>query len=100
MPYATLTRSINRLCPKIGLEPFVPKDIRRTVKTLMGFAGIRKEDRDKFQNHAMTDVSSRHYDRYDYLAEKRQVMAVWDVYLNSVLAGEVKTNVIPLRMAN
>lgn len=100
MPYATLTRSINRLCPKIGLEPFVPKDIRRTVKTLMGFAGIRKEDRDKFQNHAMTDVSSRHYDRYDYLAEKRQVMAVWDVYLNSILAGEVKTNVIPLRIAN
>lgn len=97
MPYATLTRSINRLCPKIGLEPFVPKDIRRTVKTLMGFAGIRKEDRDKFQNHAMTDVSSRHYDRYDYLAEKRQVMAVWDAYLNNILAGEVKTKVVPIR---
>lgn len=100
MPYATLTRSINRLCPKIGLEPFVPKDIRRTVKTLMGFAGIRKEDRDKFQNHAMTDVSSRHYDRYDYLAEKRQVMAVWDAYLNSILAGEPKTNIVTLRIAN
>lgn len=100
MPYTTLTRAINRLCPKVGLEPFVPKDIRRTVKTLMGFAGIRKEDRDKFQNHAMTDVSSRHYDRYDYLAEKRQVMLVWDDYLKTVLAGVSKSNVVPLRVAN
>lgn len=94
MPYATLTRAINRICPKVGLDPFVPKDIRRTVKTLMGFAGIRKEDRDKFQNHAMTDVSSRHYDRYDYLAEKRQVMAVWDDYLKTILTGEPKANIV------
>ena len=96
--HTTISHAIKKLCPRIEIEAFQPKDIRRTVKTLMGFCGIRKEDRDRFQNHALTDVSSRHYDRYDYLAEKRQVMAVWDAYLKSILAGAPKTNVIPLRM--
>jgi integrase len=95
--YDTLSHAIKKLCPRIHMNPFVPKDIRRTVKTLMGFAGIRKEDRDRFQNHAMTDVSSRHYDRYDYLAEKRQVMVVWDAYLKTILAGSPQTNVVQLR---
>lgn len=93
----TLAKAITKLCNRIELEQFQAKDIRRTVKTLMGFAGIRKEDRDRFQNHALTDVSSRHYDRYDYLAEKRQVMAVWDEFLKAILAGEAQTNVVQLR---
>lgn len=56
--YHTIGRAIHRLCERTEMEMFVPRDIRRTVKTLMGFAGIRKEDRDRFQNHALTDVSS------------------------------------------
>jgi integrase len=94
----TLSHALTKLCRRINTEHFQPKDIRRTVKTLMGFAGIRKEDRDRFQNHAMTDVSSRHYDRYDYLAEKRQTMAVWDAYLKTILAGSPQTNVVQLRV--
>lgn len=97
--HKTIAQATATLCRKTGIEHFQPKDLRRTVKTLMGFAGIRKEDRDRFQNHALTDVSSRHYDRYDYLAEKRQVMAVWDAYLQSMLAGTPKSNVVPLRAA-
>ena len=99
MEYHRVSRAIHRLCERSAMPMFTPRDIRRTVKTLMGFCGIRKEDRDRFQNHAMNDVSSKHYDRYDYLAEKRQVMAVWDTYLKSILTGEPKTNVIQLRVA-
>lgn len=93
----TLSHAVRKLCKRTGIEPFVPKDIRRTVKTLMGAAGIRKEDRDRFQNHALSDVSSKHYDRYDYLAEKRQVMAVWDAYLKTIFAGEPAASVVQLR---
>jgi hypothetical protein len=46
--------------------------LRRTAKTIMGRLGVSKEIRDRLQNHAATDVSSKHYDRYDYLAEKKQ----------------------------
>ena len=72
-------------------EPFVAKDIRRTWKTLAGDAGVSKEMRDRLQNHAQkSDISARHYDRYDYLAERRAAMAKWAEYLELVLSGEIK----------
>ncbi|UOG93668.1 MAG: site-specific integrase [Candidatus Thiothrix sulfatifontis] len=94
----TLSHAITKLCRRINLEHFQPKDIRRTAKTLMGFAGISKEARDRFQNHALTDVSSKHYDRYNYLAEHRQTSAVWDAYLQNILAGSPQANVVQLRV--
>ncbi len=69
---------------------FIPRDIRRTVKTLMGKAGIDKAIRDRLQNHALQDVSSKHYDRYDYLSEKRQALKVWSDYLELVLHPDKK----------
>lgn len=73
-----------------GARPFVPRDIRRTWKTLGGRAGISKEDRDRLQNHSKSDVSSRHYDRYDYIKEKRAAVKKWQAFLSAMLAGEVK----------
>ena len=55
---------------------FVPRDARRTFKTLAGDAGLSKEMRDLLQNHTTkSDVSSRHYDRYSYLPERRAAVA-------------------------
>jgi hypothetical protein len=59
---------------------FSNRDIRRTWKTLAGHAGLTKEERDLIQNHKKPDVSSRHYDRYDYLSEKREAMAKWETW--------------------
>jgi len=73
-----------------GFPPFNARDLRRTWKTLAGEAGISKEMRDKLQNHAQRgDVSSRHYDRYDYLVEKRAAMEKWSAYLGLVIEGKV-----------
>lgn len=63
-------------------RPFVARDIRRTCKTLMGELGISKELRDRLQNHALNDVSSKHYDRYEYLPEKRRALEAWERKLN------------------
>jgi integrase len=89
-----------------GFPPFTARDLRRTWKTLAGDAGIPKEMRDRLQNHAQRgDVSSRHYDRYDYLPERRAAMAKWAAYLDLVIAGKVDEiggaidNVVPLRKA-
>lgn len=68
-------------------EPFTPRDVRRTWKTLAGMAGVDKEMRDRLQHHAMRDVGSMHYDRYDYLPEKRAAMKVWSDWLDRTLAG-------------
>lgn len=78
---------------------FTPRDLRRTWKTLAGAAGISKEMRDRLQNHARSDVSSRHYDRYDYLVEKRAAMKVWEGYLDRILAGDLDNPVSRLPAA-
>ena len=81
----SLPQACQRFCQQTGFTKFSPRDLRRTWKTLTGKAGISKFDRDRYQNHLGNDVSSRHYDRYDYLAEKRQVAKVWNAYLSDIL---------------
>jgi integrase len=69
-----------------GVVPVVTnRDLRRTWKTLAGKAGISKEIRDRIQNHALGDVSSRHYDRWSYMPEKRAAMKKWDAYVRGLL---------------
>ena len=93
---ASLARAFQRYCVKTEAEPFTPRDLRRAAKTHMGEARISKEIRDRLQNHALSDISSKHYDRYDYLDEKRQAVETWDRYLAAIVAGR-KSNVVPLQ---
>jgi integrase len=70
-----------------GVIPVVTnRDLRRTWKTLAGKAGVPKEIRDRIQNHALHDVSSKNYDRWNYMPEKRAGMAKWDKFVRALLA--------------
>lgn len=81
------SQALSRLLNKIKMEKFVPRDLRRTFKTLTGKAGITKDIRDRLQNHALQDVSSKHYDLYDYLPEKRIAIKTWNNYLKNILTN-------------
>jgi integrase len=83
------SQAITRLLTTVPINKFVPRDLRRTFKTLTGKAGISKEVRDRLQNHALTDVSSLHYDKYDYLKEKIEAMEIWNNYLENILSNEI-----------
>jgi len=85
----TIAGVIRDFCKK-KIDKFVARDIRRTFKTLAGKAGISKELRDRLQNHALKDVSAIHYDRYDYLPQKREAMKVWNDYLKLILNPDGK----------
>jgi len=89
---ATIAKVIRDFCKQKGIDKFIARDIRRTFKTLAGKAGISKELRDRLQNHVLQDVSSRHYDRYDYLPEKRAGMKVWNDYLNLIINPDKKVS--------
>lgn len=66
---------------------FKASDFRRTWKTLAGQAGVTKYVRDLLQNHLVgSQVSSRHYDRYEALAEKREGVAVWQSWVEKQAA--------------
>jgi len=70
--------------------PFTLRDIRRTCKTLMGVAGIEKELKDRIHGHAFSDVSSKHYDRYDYFKEKQAGLVRWGAWLwDSVVTADL-----------
>lgn len=85
----SLSRAIARYRSKTEIRPFIPRDIRRTCKTLMGELGISKAIRDRLQNHALHDVSSKHYDRYEYMPEKLRALEVWEQKLNEVTVDNV-----------
>ncbi|OAT38125.1 integrase [Enterobacter soli ATCC BAA-2102] len=64
-----LSDNVERFCKKHQVNKFIPRDFRRTFKTLAGQLKITKEIRDRIQHHALHDVSSVHDDRYDYSEE-------------------------------
>ena len=66
------------------------------IKTRMGELGIAKDVRDRLQNHAAMDVSAKHYDRYDYMVEKRAAAERWCDFLEVTISGG---NVVPMRKA-
>jgi integrase len=61
------------------------RDLRRTWKTLAGKAGLPKEIRDRLQNHTLQDVSSKSYDRWNYMPEKRAGMEKWNDFVVAML---------------
>lgn len=84
-----------RMRGRIGVGDFSVRDLRRTWKTLAGEAGLPKEDRDRLQNHGRWDVSTKHYDRWQYMPEKRAAMAQWSAWLDELLQPKVT----PIRRA-
>ena len=81
----TFTQSIRRFCKKSKVTPFTPRDLRRTCKTMMSRYQIgTKEIRDRIHNHAINDVSSKHYDWYDYRKEKLTVLNKWAKFLKEL----------------
>lgn len=100
MPTSTLNRAMTRFCEQYELERFNPRDIRRTCKSRMGELGLSKEIRDRLHNHALSDVSTKHYDRYDYLREKSIAIKAWDHLLSTIILGSninTHTNLIKLK---
>ncbi|EAB6210176.1 site-specific integrase [Salmonella enterica] len=77
-------KQLRKFCERAPFNKFTPRDIRRTFKTLAGDMGISTEMRDRLQNHKRPGVSAKHYDRYDYLKEKREIIEEWELRLLSL----------------
>lgn len=81
----SLNQAIRRWCDLNQVERFQTRDLRRTWKTLTAEAGIDRFTRDVIQQHAKGDTASKHYDRAEYMTEKRAAMQRWNEYLVGVL---------------
>jgi integrase len=73
-------------------------DLRRTLATRLAALGISREVRDRCLNHIGSDVGTKHYNRYEFLAEKREAFTRWSTVLGSILHG-TSAAVVPIARA-
>ena len=86
--YDSLTKPVAVFVKQSGMPSFSARDLRRTFKTLAGSMGISLEMRNRLQGHALVDVGSVYYDRFDYLDQKRNSMQVWASGLTKIIGSK------------
>ncbi|WP_422507101.1 site-specific integrase [Stenotrophomonas sp. GZD-301] len=80
-------------CDELEGPRFTPGDLRRTVETRLAAAGYSEEVRGHVQSHGLSGVQKRHYNMYEYDAEKRAAIAA----LYDLLTGKAAT-ITPIRL--
>jgi integrase len=91
---------------KTKAQNFGPHDIRRTITTrLMALSanrGFHPAHVERLLSHAVNSGKAiSHYDHYDYMAEKRTLVDIWETELLRIVGGaEPPENVLPLRPVN
>lgn len=83
----SLSQALLRNQNNIGIEHFVPHDLRRTASSYMTGSGISRSVVQKVLNHVEPGVTAV-YDRYSYDKEKKGAMIKWDRTLQAILSGE------------
>ena len=63
------------------LESWSPANFRSTVKTRLGELGYSSEWRNRLQNHGQQGVDVKHYDRWDFLKQKRTMLEDFESHL-------------------
>lgn len=102
--YRSLSKAVSRFCTpapqskRQAFPKFTPRDLRRSFKTLTGLMGLSKDIRDRLQAHALSDIASKHYDRYDYLTEKCEAMEAWNAWLTEIVSVK-GADVVDIRAA-
>lgn len=71
----------------MNTEPFVLRDIRRTCETMLAGLGVSKDVRAQLLSHGLSGVQSAHYDRYEYINEKRNALELWERRLDEISGG-------------
>ena len=59
-------------------------DLRRTCETLLARQGVNTDLRAQIQSHGLGGVQNRHYNRHDYMTEKRAALTAWSAWLASL----------------
>lgn len=101
----TLTNCVRDISKVLKKEKQIPKfgqrDLRRTAETMLQKLGIDKEVRAHLLSHGRTKgVQGKHYERYDFLSEKRAALEKWARHLERIISGKsAKVVQIPERAA-
>lgn len=96
--YGVLQNRVRDVCTamqeagELEAGSFTPGDLRRTVETRLAALGVSLEIRAQLQSHGLGGVQAKHYDRHDYLPEKRGALET----LHRLVKADA-ANVTPIR---
>lgn len=98
-PVLQLTSDAHKALTTIHSGAYEWIDLRRTVATRLADLGFDETTIGRVLNHAKITITSRHYNKHEYVDEIRQALTVWDAELQRILANQPReqTRVLPMR---
>lgn len=97
MVATTPGKRVADIAKSMGGEPFDLRDLRRTCETMLAGLRISKDDRSQLLSHGVSGVQAAHYDRHEYIDEKRSALTAWERRLEEIRTGKTAKNVVDLR---
>lgn len=85
------------ICKELKAPTYQLRDIRRTCETMLAGIGIPKDIRAQLLSHGLSGVQAAHYDRYEYIDEKRSALADWERRLDDIAKGKKGSNVVQIK---
>jgi integrase len=100
MDAITPSKRLKDISTAMGGEPFTLRDLRRTCETMLAGMGVSRDTRAQLLSHGISGVQAVHYDRHEYMGEKRAALVAWERRLEEVQNGQnAHTNVVPMTRA-
>jgi integrase len=94
---ACVTDISKRITKKHEHPPFTLRDLRRTCETMLQRMGVDKEVRAHLLSHGRSaGVQGKHYERHDFLNEKRAALEKWARALTGITDPTQTAKVIKL----
>ncbi len=91
---ANTGKRISAIVADKKMADFNYRDIRRTCETMLAGLGISKDTRSQLLSHGISGIQAVHYDRHDYLKEKKSALVKWERHLHEVVTGKSAGKVI------
>lgn len=80
------------------IPAFQQRDLRRTAETMLQQLGVGKEIRAHLLSHGRSKgVQGRHYERYDFLTEKRAALETWAQHIARILDPTTTAKIVQMR---
>lgn len=85
MMSTSLNTAVRRFCAGENIQPWTPRDIRRTCRTILSESGAPPHTLNRHFNHGFQDVGDKHYNRSNHVEEKTIIMKKWDTILAQII---------------
>ncbi|HED1792749.1 site-specific integrase (plasmid) [Citrobacter sp. RHB20-C16] len=87
MSKVAIAQALRRILERPELtevEPFTPRDLRRTARSYFPALGINQEVARKIMNHSLEGIDQV-YDRHDYMDQMRDALNSFSAYIASIV---------------